>query len=267
MPLLKEDKALRPIACSETLRRVAAKLLASRWAKKFRSILVPHGQIGVAVSSGLEALSSFTRRVALGLEPDEAFAKIDFRNAFNSVTRHAIAAAVLRYCPEVARYVEAAYGDATTLICGSETVSSETGVQQGDPLGPALFSLAALAGTVLPPELSRELTGVGWYLDDGMLVGPAPAVHKALLEISEKSALIGLSLNTSKTEILSGDPTTWANYRGDFPCWRPLGDLELLGLPCSPSEEGLAAYVEKFLSRLDRRTSAIRAVCEHDPSF
>lgn len=65
VPLLKADKALRPIACSEALRRVGAKILATRLAKKFREVLTPHGQIGVAVSSGLEALASWTRRSAL----------------------------------------------------------------------------------------------------------------------------------------------------------------------------------------------------------
>ena len=49
VPLVKNDKALRPIACSEVLRRIAAKILAGRLSSKFRAILTAAGQIGVAV--------------------------------------------------------------------------------------------------------------------------------------------------------------------------------------------------------------------------
>ena len=64
VPLVKKDKALRPIACSEVLRRVAAKVFAGRLASTFRAILILGGQIGVSVSSGLEALAAWTSRSA-----------------------------------------------------------------------------------------------------------------------------------------------------------------------------------------------------------
>ena len=148
------------------------------------------------------------------LGEDEVFAKIDFKNAFNSVHRRAIAAAVLAKCPEAARYVEAAYGEASSLTCGTDTVSSEMGVQQGYPLGPALFSLAALECTQLPAEIRSKLRGVGWYLDDGLLVGPASAAHEALQWIAAKAASIGLEMNVAKTEILSAKADTWEPFRG-----------------------------------------------------
>lgn len=67
-------------------------------------------------------------------EEDEVFAKIDYANAFNSVSRSAIADAVLEHVPELARYVLAAYGDASLLFCGGAgTINSEVGAQQGDP--------------------------------------------------------------------------------------------------------------------------------------
>ena len=158
---------------------------------------VGNGRDDVAVSSGLEALAAFGRRMATKLGRDEVVVKIDFCNAFNSVFRSAIAAAVLQHVPELARYVEAAYGAPTLLFCNGGTVSSEMGVQQGDPLGPVLFSLAALACTTLPPELRAPLRGSGWYLDDGLLMGPA-AVRAALQHVEAEGAKIGLEPNTRK---------------------------------------------------------------------
>eukprot|EP00742_Colponemidia_sp_Colp-10_P014328 GILJ01016264.1.p1 GENE.GILJ01016264.1~~GILJ01016264.1.p1 ORF type:complete len:664 (-),score=53.02 GILJ01016264.1:80-2071(-) len=265
-PLLKKDKALRPIACSEVLRRVAAKVIAGRLSTEFASVLTPKGQIGVAVSSGLEALASWARQTALLLEEDEVVVKIDYANAFNSVSRSAIAEAVLELVPELAHYVLGAYGAPTLLFCGSlGTISSEVGAQQGDPLGPALFSLAALRATTLAPDLRASLRGTGWYLDDGLLVGKAPMVHKALESIRVQSAAIGLKMNLSKTEVITDNPDHWEPYVEAYPFVRPLTDFELLGLPCSPNPAGLQSYVDRFVSRLSARTKAIRSVAESDP--
>ena len=263
VPLVKKDKALRPIACSEALRRIAAKALAGWHAKKFREILTPSGQIGVAVASGLEALAAWTRRSALALSDDEVVAKVDFKNAFNAVHRRAIAEAVIRHVPEIGRYVEAAYGEPSLLFCGDTTISSEMGAQQGDPLGPILFSIAALQCTVLPDQLYSSLRGCGWYLDDGLLIGPAEAVHKALSFIKNKGTAIGLIMNEAKTEILCAQKATWKHH-SEFPCWRPMEDLELLGLPCSPKPQGLEKYVATFLTRVQSRTAAIEAVSRKD---
>ena len=84
--------------------------LAGRLSSKLRVIFQEAGQIGVAVSSGLEALASFTRQAALVLGKGGVFAKVDFMNAFNRVFRKAIAEAVLKHFTELARYVEAAGG-------------------------------------------------------------------------------------------------------------------------------------------------------------
>ncbi|MCE3352249.1 hypothetical protein LB357_14405, partial [Staphylococcus aureus] len=84
------------------------------------------------------------------------------------------------------------YGEPSLLFCGhAGTISSEVGVQQGDPLGPALFSLAALHCMALPADIRAPLRGTGWYLDDGLLVGEAADVARALDHIRAKGAEIG----------------------------------------------------------------------------
>ena len=74
-------------------------------------------------------------------------------------------------------------------------------------MGPALFSLDALACLCLPKELEAKLTGRGWCLDDGVLVGPAEAVHEALVVIEKQPAEAGLVLN--KAGVLSAEEGTW----------------------------------------------------------
>ena len=81
-----------------------------------------------------------------------AFAKVDYMNAFNRAFGKAIAEAVPKHCSELAPCAEAACGPSPHPSCGAEPMPSEMGVRQGDPLGPALFSLAAPACVNLPKE-------------------------------------------------------------------------------------------------------------------
>ena len=55
-------------------------------------------------------------------------------------------------------------------------------VQQGDPLDPLLFSLVynKLAFEVATNTVCADLSYHAWYLDDGVLAGPRPAVLEAL---------------------------------------------------------------------------------------
>lgn len=95
--LKKKDGTLRPIACSEVIRRIAAKILAGRLAGDLRMTLTPSGQMGVAVP--------WARQVAPQLEADEVICNVDFKNAFNSIFRAAILGAALKYAPELDNYV------------------------------------------------------------------------------------------------------------------------------------------------------------------
>jgi hypothetical protein len=86
--LVKKDGGLRPIACGDVWRRLAARCVCKNFAADFRSTLAPF-QFGVAVSGGAEILAH-TARFLFEMSPDRRdflLLKFDFKNAFNCVAR------------------------------------------------------------------------------------------------------------------------------------------------------------------------------------
>ena len=98
------------------------------------------------------------------------------------------------------------YHKQAELRFGIRKLTSSTGVQQGDPLGPLLFSLVIL-------ELVDEIGPLNdinlklWYLDDENFVGQRCKVASLLEQMKSKGPKYGLQLNMSKCEIFwpSGD--------------------------------------------------------------
>ena len=208
--LTKPNGGLRPIAVGELLRRLAGKCLVNvvredagsyfwaSWCSREKAVHT--------VRAWAERRAGSSQKVLV---------KLDFANAFNSVQRDAVLQQVVDHFPALSRWATWCYRQPTRLQFGDRVLSSSSGVQQGDPLGPLLFAAALQP---LARELrSRPLDLAIHFLDDGILAGDLAAVSAALTEVQLRAAEIGLVLNLSKCEVVVFGAVDETTLRAYFP--------------------------------------------------
>ena len=133
---------------------------------------------------------------------DFVFFKVDIKNAFNLVSRQSVLEECATFYPELLPWVSYCYGSHPLLWHPLGKITSECGVQQGDPLDPLLFSLA-LHKLVSSIDADDECFGLmlqTWYLDDGVLAGSHPAVLRAVHLLEELGPVLGIHINLTKCE-------------------------------------------------------------------
>ena len=147
---------IRPIAVGEVLRRLTSKCLCILTKAKASEITI-HG-----LRDCIERHWNDANFVTL---------KIDFQNAFNIVSRQALLEECHTHFPELLPWASWCYGQHPMLFHPMGTISSETGVQQRDPLGPFFFCLVLhkLVATIPSDEEASHLLYHKWYMDDGVV--------------------------------------------------------------------------------------------------
>ena len=123
-------------------------------------------------------------------------------------------------------------------------IRSESGVQQGDPLGPLYFCFGL---SPLVEEISSLKTLYNkWYMDDGGIVAPVEVLLQVWELLKVKGPPLGLHLNPAKCEwswLRSGrvDPVPVP----DVPLI-PIDRVFMLGVPLG-SDAFCAGFVDKEL--------------------
>ena len=84
-------------------------------------------------------------------------------------------------------------------------LSSEAGVQQGDPLGPLFFALVLhkVVSAIDADDECLDLLFQAWFLDDGVLAGKKSSALRTVSILEEFGSSLGIFVNLSKCEILS----------------------------------------------------------------
>jgi hypothetical protein len=251
------------------LRRLSGKVICASIKKEAAGYFLRHAQVGVAVSSGAEGMTYAARRVVGDWRADDTRGKVffkgDFKNAFNMADRTQMLAACAAEMPQVLRYAVCAYGTPSHLLYGDMFLRSQSGVHQGDPLGPLLFSLAVAK---LWRAVRAELAAAGhvldfqsWYLDDGAFGGSVAAVAAAVEGIARLGPHFGIHLNPAKCELI-GHPEEAAAiataFGGGFKSvsWC---DWSLLGTPCG-DDASVSAFLVKVADNACRKTKLVAAL-------
>ncbi|KAL5509541.1 hypothetical protein EMCRGX_G004932 [Ephydatia muelleri] len=179
---------IRPIAVGEALRRLTGKCLCAVLKSKASEFFAPF-QFGVACPAGAEKVIHGLRHCIEEHWEEEDFVvlKIDMCNAFNLVSRQALLDECAFHFPDLLPWASWCYGQQPLLQHPLGTLTSEVGVQQGDPLGPMFFSLVLhkLVSAIATDEDTAKLLFHAWYLDDGVVAGPKQSASQLLSQIEE----------------------------------------------------------------------------------
>src|SRR6267154_2507467 len=195
-------------------------------------------QLEVGAKGGGEALVHAIRFFLDHKADGQAFVKLDFANAFNTIRRDCVWEAVASTCPDLLAFVLAAYGAPSCLWLGDKTLWSDEGVQQGDPLGPLLFCVTA-------QPLLRDcgcdiVTG---FLDDIGMGDFVPRLIDRIHALEAQAATLGLTLNHAKCEVIGLGPADlelWSSSGLSFTMTTPRNAC-FLGAPLS--NEGVDAVL------------------------
>jgi hypothetical protein len=169
------------------------------------------GQLGVGVPQGVEQAAGAAQwHHAAGFW----IVALDLKNAFNSVLRSAIFRGLHEIYPELIPYFTAMYCNRRppNLLFkkddGSiDIISSQSGAQQGDPLGPFLFCVG-IANVMKEYRQKHGKEGSGRdlssYIDDMRLFFKLmnEAALAAVAELLAALKELGLVANDAKTEVL-----------------------------------------------------------------
>lgn len=253
------ERGVRPIAIGEVWARLVS-MCAMAACPNTGPSLAPL-QVGVGVKGGAQVLGHAIRAGDLA-HPEDVTLQLDFKNAFNSLSREAMLSAVATRAPQLFKFAAWTYRHASSLLLpdpppNTQPLLSRSGVRQGDPCGPLFFALA-LQDVLESVQDSHAEVRVIAYLDDTFLQGPKAAVADAFRDLQSLSSQIGLVMQPTKSTVYC---TTGANsvavsdklgfqvgHRGIVAAGCPIGESVFVAEQAQRSADKVAALVDTHMN-------------------
>lgn len=207
----KGDGGVRPIAMGNVITKLVGKSVMLKL-KGDTSQIFPSIQLGVGKSLGTEQLVHSLRH-AWGNKGHVLC--LDVRNAFNSMSRHALFIAVAEQVPQLLPYFLLIYGQSSPLMTltrdGVFELESAEGVKQGGPLSSFLFCLALHQVLVKGCEV-EGVEGVAYCDDMNFYSSSLESLEVVYRLVESNLEEIGLKLRADKSKLLVNPEGNCGNF-------------------------------------------------------
>ena len=157
---------VRPIGIGETARRLIGRAIARVLSDDIQAAAGPL-QLCAGHQSGCESAVHAMRQVFESSET-EAIILVDVTNAFNSLNQQVALRNIRHLCPPLSKILINTYREDVRLFIDSETLLSQEGTTQGDPLAMAMYAIAV---NPLIHRLKQDTTKQIWFADDATAGG------------------------------------------------------------------------------------------------
>jgi len=220
-------------------------------------------QLGFGVKQGTEATAHAARCYLLNLLPSQAILKLDFVNAFNSLSHNEILQTFYDDLPELFPFISSCYSAESHLSFGDFIIESEEGTQQGDPLGPLVLSASSLK---LVKLLKSELNI--WFMDNGTIGRDVEVLIEDYETVMRVGKELGLVLNEQKCELVTDDSVVVDKFRSVSPTILHINlyNATLLGALIG-GKAGMKTILSKKIDELRRLTERLKKLSAHDAFF
>lgn len=191
--LLKKNRDIRPIAVGLVWRRLAGNIACFDIKASVTQTLQPI-QNGFGVKGGAEAIIHAIRTLVHTQHLKAlAIVKFDFQNAFNEMKRKYLLEEIKNEAPLLFPMMQQAYRYPSNLYYGDIVISSQCGVQQGDPCGSPAFCIGL-------KRLSHSLASRfnTWFQDDGTIGDEFNVILSDIKKVLQFFEISGISLNATK---------------------------------------------------------------------
>ncbi|CAK9291441.1 unnamed protein product [Gordionus sp. m RMFG-2023] len=236
-------------------------MISSRIKHEASNILSPF-QLGVGIPGGCEADVHLTR-IHLETQPtNESLVKIDFNNAYNTLSRNSFLSSSSILFPGYTKFFYSCYQQPSTLQFDTYKIPSIEGIQQGDPLG-SLFFCLGINEIVKSINEACSLSLHAWYIDDGILCGPNDEINKTVMIIKDAGLSIGLSINHEKSEFIpiNLSENNFHNFKQIT-----LEELSHLGAPVG-GHTAISSFLQSTLETLNELAHLFSLLPSHKAFF